>query len=98
MNLIPSSNIYFPVTFSCVYFKCGDDKTIKQWSSDSQSTNTQEDEPINTILGKVRHLLYYKNKQINKYTVNSYTGRKLTIMLRCCIFSCLSGIILDVLS
>ena len=71
MNFKSFLKYIFPVTFSCVYFKCGDDKTIKQWSSDSESANTQEDEPINTILGKVRHLLYNNNKQRNK-TISKY--------------------------
>ncbi len=33
-------------------FQCGDDKTVKQWSTTFHSKN-ENPEPINTILGKV---------------------------------------------
>lgn len=38
--------------------KIGDDKTIKQWNMEAPAYG-EEEEPINTILGKVRLLFYH---------------------------------------
>ena len=72
----------------CSVKQVGDDKTIKQWNMEAPGYG-QEEEPINTILGKVgRHLFWHPIRATNTRAQGS-----VSLLLACHSRDCIGSVI-----